>query len=109
MANKYLRKKNVSVADVPGTIYLVPAANSAIIASLRVTNKAGTSCNFNVDAFIEGQPLVSLLSEARLGPNETMDVFSGVPFNMEANDSLILTATHDNVVSWLSYLEVDRT
>jgi hypothetical protein len=32
-----------------------------------------------------------------------------VSFNMQAGDSLTVEATEDDIVFWLSYLEVDRT
>jgi hypothetical protein len=40
--------------------------------------------------------------------NGTMDVFSGVPCVLEATDELEVEASEDDVVFYLSYLEVDR-
>jgi hypothetical protein len=40
--------------------------------------------------------------------NGTMDVFSGIPLVLEATDELKVEASEDDVVFYLSYLEVDR-
>lgn len=109
MANKYLRTKHISVADTPEIIYTVPAANAAIVASLRVTNANGSTAYATVTAVPDGEAAIAVLKDRRLAVDETMDVFSGVSFNMQAGDSLTVEATEDNVVFWLSYLEVDRT
>ena len=109
MANKYLRAQHVTVADTPEILYIVPAANAAIIASLRVTNSNAATAYIDVTAQIEGESEISVMANRKLAPDETMDVFSGVSFNMQAGDTLRVEATEDDVVFWLSYLEVDRT
>jgi hypothetical protein len=109
MANKYLRATHISVADTPEIIYTVPAANASIVASLRVTNANGATAYVSVTATPASSTGILVLSDRRLAVDETMDVFSGVSFNMQAGDSLTVEATEDDIVFWLSYLEVDRT
>jgi hypothetical protein len=48
MADKYLRKTIVPSAATETTIYTVPAANSAMIRSLRVTNASASSADITV-------------------------------------------------------------
>jgi hypothetical protein len=38
-----------------------------------------------------------------------MDVFSGVPLIMQAEDELKVTSSVADVDFWLSYMEMDRT
>jgi hypothetical protein len=109
MANKYRRALHVTVANDPQIIYIVPPANAAIVASLRVTNSGSGTAYFSVSAAIEGEAPIGILNGRRLAANETMDVFSGVSFNMEAGDYLSVEADINDVQCWLSYLEVDRT
>jgi hypothetical protein len=109
MANKYFRAVHISVANDPELIYVVPPANATIVASLRVTNANGGTALVSVSAIPEAQPAIVVLKDRRLAVNETMDVFSGVSFNMQAGDVLQVEATEDDVMFWLSYLEVDRT
>lgn len=109
MANKYLRKYLISEANTPETLYTVPAANSALLSSLRVTNSNTGAAKISVTASPTGVAGHKLLDQYLLPVDATMDVFSGVPLVLEAGDSITLEATEDDVVFWLSYLEVDRT
>jgi hypothetical protein len=108
MANKYLRKYLISEANTPEIIYTVPAANSALLSSLRVTNSNSAASEINVIAAPSGVAGHKLLDRYLLPVDSTMDVFSGVPLVLEAGDTITVEATEDDVVFWLSYLEVDR-
>lgn len=108
MSNKYLRKYLISEANTPETIYTVPAANSALLSSLRVTNSNSATAEINAIVSPAGVAGHKVLDRYLLPVDATMDVFSGVPLVLEAGDALTVEATEDDVVFWLSYLEVDR-
>ena len=109
MANKYLRKYLSPSAATETTIYTVPAANTAIISSLRVTNDAASSTNLAVNVYpLGGGTAYDILKGYVLPADATMDVFSGVSCVLEATDVLKVTSSQANVDFYLSYLEVDR-
>lgn len=108
MANKYFRKASIPAAATPTTLYTVPAANAAIIRSLRVTN-AGTGVAAITVTHI-GTGTTYYLQKARsLSVNCTFDVFNGIPCVLEAGDSLQIEASIATVHFYLSYLEIDRS
>ena len=109
MANKYLRKYLSPSATTETTIYTVPAANTAILSSLRVTNGDSSSTILAVKAYpLGGATAYDLLKDYTLPEGATMDVFSGVSCVLEATDVLKVTSSQANVDFYLSYLEVDR-
>ena len=109
MSNKYLRKYLSPSAATETTIYTVPAANSAIISSLRVTNGDASTTNLAVKIYpLGGATAYDLLKAYVLPPNSTTDAFSGVSCVLEATDVLKVTSSQANVDFYLSYLEVDR-
>lgn len=108
MANKYFRQYHESVATTEHTLYTVPAANSAIVSSLRVTNANSTDATISVTVYPLGGTAHKVLRDMFLPVNGTMDVFSGIPLVMEATDELSVEASEDDVVFYLSYLEIDR-
>lgn len=109
MANKYLRKYLSPSAATETTIYTVPAANTAIVSSLRVTNGDSSTATVAVKAYPLGEATAYDLLKAYVLPaNSTMDVFSGVSCILEATDVLKVTSSQANVDFYLSYLEVDR-
>jgi len=109
MANKYLRKYLSPSAATETTIYTVPAANTAVLSSLRVTNGDASSTTLAVKAYpLGGATAYDLLKGYVLPVDATMDVFSGVSCVLEATDVLKVTSSQANVDFYLSYLEVDR-
>ena len=109
MANKYFRQYHESVATTEHTLYTVPAANSAIVSSLRVTNANSTDAQISVTVYpLGGATAYKVLRDMFLPVNGTMDVFSGVPLVLEATDELAVEASEDDIVFYLSYLEIDR-
>jgi len=110
MANKYLRKYLSPSAATETTLYTVPAANLAIISSLRVTNTDSSTTSLTVKVYPSGGVTgYNLLKTYVLPPSATMDIFSGVSCVLDATDVLKVTSTQANVHFYLSYLEVDRT
>ena len=109
MANKYFRKYNIPAATTETTIYTVPAANTAIVSSLRVTNANANNGSLTVVVYpLGGATAYYVLKDYVIPTNSTMDVFSGVPLVLEATDELAIEASVADVSVYLSYLEMDR-
>ncbi len=110
MANKYLRKHLTPEAATETTIYTVPAANTAVLSSLRVTNRNASPASLSVNVFPSGGATAfALLKNYALPTNQTMDAFSGVPCIMETGDILKVTSSVATVDFQLSFLEIDRS
>lgn len=110
MSNKYLRKYLTPAAATETTLYTVPAANVAILSSLRVTNTASGTTNLTVAAYpLGGATPYYLLKTYVLPPNSTMDVISGVSLVLQESDVLKVTSSQADSDFYLSYLEVDRS
>ena len=109
MANKYFRKHLIPTAATETELYVVPAANSAILNSLRITNANSASSLIDVVVYpLGGATGYSLLRNHFLPVNATMDVFSGIPCVLEATDKITVESSQATVHFYLSYLEVDR-
>ena len=109
MANKYFRKHLIPTAATETELYVVPAANAAIINSLRITNANSSSSLIDVAVYpLGGATPNYLLRNHFLPVNATMDVFSGIPCVLEATDEIHVESSEADVVFYLSYLEVDR-
>lgn len=110
MANKYLRKNLTPSATTETTIYTVPAANTAVVSSLRVTNRNASAAALSINVYPSGGATAfALLKTYSLPTNQTMDVFSGVPCILETGDALKVTSSVATVDFHMSYLEIDRT
>jgi hypothetical protein len=109
MANKYFRKYLSPAATTETAIYTAPAANTAVVNSLRVTNSNANSATITVTIYpLGGMTGYKVLKTYTLFPAASMDVFSGVPCILEASDVLKVTASVTSVDFYLSYLELDR-
>jgi len=108
MANKYFRDHVVPSATTETDLYTVPAANTAILRSLRVTNANAAATTVTVSQYDSGGSERYLLKGFPLAPDGTIDVFNGVPCVLEAGDKITVEASQATVHFYLSYLEVDR-
>jgi hypothetical protein len=109
MSNKYFHKVLIPDGGVAGTIYTVPAANTGILRSLRVTNAGSSSSAVTVIQYDAGSSTPHYLLKGKSLPiNATIDVFNGVPCVVEAGDEVEILSTADDVSFYLSYLELDR-
>ena len=110
MANKYLHKVLIPDAATETTIYTVPAANTAVLRSLRVTNANSTGASvITVTQYNSGSATTHYLLKAKsLTVNGTIDVFNGVPCVLEAGDILKVTSSLATNHFYLSYMEMDR-
>jgi hypothetical protein len=98
MADKYLRKSLIPVATTETTIYTVPAANAAMLRSLRVTNTAAVSADITVTQYNVGVATANYLyKDQALSADATVDV-----------NVLKVTSSQTGTTFYLSYLEVDR-
>jgi len=110
MSNRYLHQDLIPNAATETTIYTVPAATTAVLRSLRVTNANTGATNVSVTQYNSDELATTnyLLKSKNLAANATTDVFNGVPCVLEAGDVLKVTSTAATVHFYLSYLEVDR-
>jgi hypothetical protein len=109
MADKYLRKSLIPVATTETTIYTVPAANAAMLRSLRVTNTAAVSADITVTQYNVGVATANYLyKDQALSADATVDVFNGIPCILEEVNVLKVTSSQTGTTFYLSYLEVDR-
>ena len=110
MANKYLRKYLTPAAATETTIYTAPAANTAVLSSLRVTNRNAATTALTVNVYPLGAATAyCLLKVYSLPTNQTLDVLSGVPCILEATDVIKVTSSLASADFFLSYLEVNRS
>lgn len=108
MANKYFRDHIVPDASTETDLYTVPAANTAILRSLRVTNANAAQATITVSQYDSGGSERYLVKAYPVSPDGTVDVFNGVPCVLEAGDKITVEASQTTVHFYLSYLEVDR-
>lgn len=110
MAIKYLSQNLIPDAASEEDLYEVPAATTALVSSLRVTNANSTSAEITVNLYPGGGSTAhALLRTYSLPVRSTMDVFSGVTCVLETGDILKIEASEDDIVFHLSYMEVDRS
>ena len=109
MADKYLRQTLIPAAATETLIYTVPAANSAILRSLRVTNTDASSADITVTQYNVGVATANYLYKAQaLAADATVDVFNSIPCILEEANVLKVTSSQAGTTFYLSYLEVDR-
>jgi len=110
MANRYLHQVSIPSAATETTLYTVPAATTAVVRSLRVTNASSGASLLTVTQYDSGDATAHYaLRNRSLAVSTSLDVFNGVPFVMEEGDVLKVTSSEASVTFYLSYMEVDRT
>ncbi len=96
-------------AGVETELLEVPAANTAVLRSLRVTNNGSATSLISVTQYDSGSVTATYLLKARsLAASATFDVFNGIPCVMEAGDIIKVTSSAASCHFYLSYLEMDR-
>ena len=108
MSNKYFRDHVVPDAATETDLYTVPAANTAILRSLRVTNANASDTSITVSEYDSGGSERYLLKDYPLSPDGTIDVFNGVPCILESGDKITVESSQSTVHFYLSYMETDR-
>jgi hypothetical protein len=110
MANKYLRQHLTPSAATETELYVVPAANNAVLSSLRITNDGAGPATVTVTLYPGGGATeYKLLKGCVIFTGQTVDAFSGVPCVLIAGDELTVTSDIADIDFYLSYLEIDRT
>lgn len=109
MANKYLHKALRPNAATESELLTVPAANTAVLRSLRVTNTGSSTTLVSVTQYDSGSLTANYLLKVKsLSANQTFDVFNGVPCVLETGDVIKVTSSQASCHFYLSYLEMDR-
>jgi|TARA_R110000824_G_scaffold401600_1_gene613069 hypothetical protein len=109
VADKYFHQRLIPSAATETVIYTVPAANTGIVKSLRITNADGSSSNISVKQYdAAAGTAVFLYKEQSLAANATVEILAGVPLIVEEANVLKVISSQANVTFYLSYLEVDR-
>lgn len=112
MGNAYKRFEEELVATTPAVVLTVPAATTAIVKSILVSNTSGNSANITVSFAPEGvgtHPIVPLQALADNGYVDLLAGSSAGPLILEAGDILSVTSSQSSVFVIVSALLVDRT
>ena len=95
MANSFINKKaDLTTTDLT-TLYTVPAAKTAVIKSLLVSNDAGSSCNIDVTLVDASSNIFSLFKTKAVASNTTTELLTQ-PLVVEENESLKVQASDAN-------------
>ena len=95
MANSFINKKaDLTTTDLT-TLYTVPAAKTAVVKSLLVSNDAGSSCNIDVTLIDALSNIFSLFKTKAVASNTTTELLTQ-PLVVEENESLKVQASDAN-------------
>ena len=95
MANSFINKKaDLTTTDLT-TLYTVPAAKTAVVKSLLVSNDAGSSCNIDVTLVDSSSNIFSLFKTKAVASNTTTELLTQ-PLVVEENESLKVQASDAN-------------
>ena len=95
MANSFINKKaDLTTTDLT-TLYTVPAARTAVVRSLLVSNDAGSSCNIDVTLIDASSNIFSLFKTKAVASNTTTELLTQ-PLVVEENESLKVQASDAN-------------
>ena len=95
MANSFINKKaDLTTTDLT-TLYTVPAARTAVVKSLLVSNDSGSSCNIDVTLVDASSNIFSLFKSKSVSANTTVELLTQ-PLVMEASEALKVQAAYAN-------------
>ena len=87
MANSFINKKvDLTTTDLT-TLYTVPAARTAVVKSLLVSNDAGSSCNIDVTLVDASSNIFSLFKTKAIDTNTTTELLTH-PLVVQENEAL---------------------
>ena len=95
MANSFINKKADLTTTNLTTLYTVPAAKTAVIKSLLVSNDAGSSCNIDATLVDASSNIFSLFKTKAVASNTTTELLTQ-PLVVEENESLKVQASDAN-------------
>ena len=95
MANSFINKKvDLTTTDLT-TLYTVPAARTAVVKSLLVSNDAGSSCNIDVTLVDASSNIFSLFKTKAIDTNTTKELLTH-PLVVQENEALKVQASDAN-------------
>ena len=95
MANSFINKKvDLTTTDLT-TLYTVPAARTAVVKSLLVSNDAGSSCNIDVTLVDASSNIFSLFKTKAIDTNTTTELLTH-PHVVQENEALKVQASDAN-------------
>ena len=95
MANSFINKKvDLTTTDLT-TLYTVPAARTAVVKSLLVSNDAGSSCNIDITLVDASSNIFSLFKTKAVDTNTTTELLTQ-PLVMEESEILKVQAGDAN-------------
>jgi hypothetical protein len=87
MANSFINKKvDLTTTDLT-TLYTVPAAKTAVVKSLLVSNDAGSSCNIDITLVDASSNIFSLFKTKAVDTNTTTELLTH-PLVVQENEAL---------------------
>ena len=107
MANSFINKKaDLTTTDLT-TLYTVPAARTAVVKSLLISNDSGSSCNIDVTLVDASSNIFSLFKSKAIASNATTELLTQ-PLVMEASEILKVQASDANELHVVaSILEIE--
>ena len=107
MANSFINKKADLTTTNLTTLYTVPAARTAVVKSLLVSNDSGSSCNIDVTLVDASSNIFSLFKTKAISSNATTELLTQ-PLVMEASEALKVQASDANELHVIaSILEIE--
>ena len=108
MANSFINKKaDLTTTDLT-TLYTVPAARTAVVKSLLVSNDSGSSCNIDVTLVDASSNIFSLFKTKAVDTNTTTELLTQ-PLVVQENEALKVQASDANELHVIaSILEINR-
>ena len=95
MANSFINKKvDLTTTDLP-TLYTVPAAKTAVVKSLLVSNDSGSGCNLDVTLVDASSNIFSLFKSKTVATNTTTELLTH-PLVVQENEILKVQASDAN-------------
>ena len=95
MANSFINKKvDLTTTDLT-TLYTVPAARTAVVKSLLVSNDAGSSCNLDVTLVDASSNIFSLFKTKSISSNTTVELLTQ-PLVVEESEAIKVQASDAN-------------
>ena len=95
MANTYTNYKAVLSNTNLTTLYTVPAARTAVVKSLLISNDSGSSCNIDVTLVDASSNIFSLFKTKAVASNTTTELLTQ-PLVVQENEALKVQASDAN-------------
>jgi len=95
MANSFINKKADLTTTNLTTLYTVPAAKTAVVKSLLVSNDSGSSCNIDITLVDASSNIFSLFKTKAVDTNTTTELLTH-PLVMETGEALKVQASDAN-------------